>query len=243
DAEGRELRKRRNRSGVDAAETVPGWDFGEGAGGAGAKRQSRQPHRFESVVEPPRRRGRASNIAGNANSKAGSLTPDRAATPSGNSQSIQGSFVGGNYVPATAGRWKGHVPKRVAELKENPTPAPGPAPSTTPDGKPRKGRPPGSKNLHKRSDAGIKKGPRKKKVVEGADGATGATAGPSNPAAGTAELTGAEAHADGTTNINGMADSSKGNAMMGGGGGADMGQTKPAGGERQAYNPLDYYIQ
>ncbi|KAI7639733.1 hypothetical protein KC318_g22391, partial [Hortaea werneckii] len=88
DAEGRELRKRRNRTGVDAAETVPGWDFGEGAGGAGAKRQSRQPHRFESVVEPPRRRGRASNIAGNANSKAGSLTPDRAATPSGTSQSI-----------------------------------------------------------------------------------------------------------------------------------------------------------
>ncbi|KAI7156995.1 hypothetical protein KC352_g27431, partial [Hortaea werneckii] len=131
----------------------------------------------------------------------------------------------------------------VAELKENPTPAPGPAPSTTPDGKPRKGRPPGSKNLHKRSDAGIKKGPRKKKVVEGADGATGAAAGPSNPVAGTAELTGADTRADGTMNINGgaMAGPSKGTAVMGGG--ADMGQDKPAGGERQAYNPLDYYIQ
>ncbi|KAI6876898.1 hypothetical protein KC318_g17969, partial [Hortaea werneckii] len=196
-------------------------------------------------VEPPRRRGRASNIAGNANSKAGSLTPDRAATPSGTSQSIQGSFVAGNYVPATAGRWKGHVPKRVAELKENPAPAPGPAPSTTPDGKPRKGRPPGSKNLHKRSDAGIKKGPRKKKVVEGTDGATGATAGPGNPGAGPSESTGADTRADGTTNINGgtMAGSSMGPMSMMGAGAAGAGQNKPAGGERQAYNPLDYYIQ
>ena len=49
----------------------------------------------------------------------------------------------------------------------------------------RKGRPPGSKNLHKRKDAGIKKGPRKPKVqepvaegaVEGAVGAGGAAAG------------------------------------------------------------------
>lgn len=197
DAEGRELRKRRQRGGIEAAETAPGWHFGEGPTVAGTKRQSRQPSRFESVVEPPRKRARPAPVE----AKAASLTPDRAATPGGApAGGFQGSFVGDKYVPASTGRWRGHVPKRVRELRDDSVPLPAApaanttptataaptatatatatatttatasataAASATPEGKPRKGRPPGSKNLHKRSDAGIKKGPRKKKATDG----------------------------------------------------------------------------
>ncbi|KAK5122909.1 hypothetical protein LTR85_003474 [Meristemomyces frigidus] len=158
DAEGRELRKRRNRSGIEPTDTVPGWHFGEGAGLA-SKRQSRQPNRFDGVIEPSRKRART----GYGNGNVDSMTPDRAATP----------LLGpGGYRTQTAGRWAGHVPKRVRELRENSV---GSARSQNDGasesgvggsgGKVRKGRPPGSKNLHKRSDAGIKKGPRRPKAV------------------------------------------------------------------------------
>lgn len=151
DAEGRELRKRRNRSGIEPTDTVPGWHFGEGTDLA-PKRQSRQPNRFDGVIEPSRKRARLTIGTDNAQD-AGSMTPDGATTP----------LLGpGGYRVQTA-----HVPKRVRELRENSV---GSARSqndggSETGGKVRKGRPPGSKNLHKRSDAGIKKGPRRPKVV------------------------------------------------------------------------------
>lgn len=152
DAEGRELRKRRHRSGVEPTDTVPGWHFGEGSELA-PKRASRQPNRFDAVVEPPRKRARLSNGV-----FAGSMTPDRAATPLGGP--LRGAYGarGGSRLAV------GHVPKRVRELRDGSEVSVVRSEGGT-ESKTRKGRPPGSKNLHKRSDAGIKKGPRKPKVV------------------------------------------------------------------------------
>ncbi|KAK4543336.1 hypothetical protein LTR36_005695 [Oleoguttula mirabilis] len=182
DAEGRELRKRRNRSGIEPTDTVPGWHFGEGTELA-TKRQSRQPNRFDAGIEPARKRARTAygggigigiGINGHGNGNAESMTPDRAATP----------LLGpGGYRVQTAGRWAGHVPKRVRELRDNSVGSArsqndGGGSEAGGNGKVRKGRPPGSKNLHKRSDAGIKKGPRRPKVVPSIE------ASPASPAAG-----------------------------------------------------------
>lgn len=150
DAEGRELRKRRHRSGAEPTDTVPGWRFGDES--VGEKRQSRQPNRFDTMVgqysqqqQQPRKRLRLTN-----GEEAGSLTPDRGGTP-----------VGGYQAP-TSGRWAGHVPKRIQQLRDESVVSVRSEGGTVT--KVRKGRPPGSKNLHKRRDAGIPKGPRKKKV-------------------------------------------------------------------------------
>ncbi|KAK5129919.1 hypothetical protein LTR08_002720 [Meristemomyces frigidus] len=157
DAEGRELRKRRNRSGIEPTDTVPGWHFGEGAELA-SKRQSRQPNRFEMIAEKqPRKRARTA-LNGDGQ-QAESMTPDRTATP------LLG--LGGYRRPvvATASGGSGNVHKRVQELRDTSVVSMRSS-DAGPDGaKIRKGRPPGSKNLHKRSDAGIKKGPRKKRVA------------------------------------------------------------------------------
>ncbi|KAK5741064.1 hypothetical protein LTR17_004214 [Elasticomyces elasticus] len=155
DAEGRELRQRRNRTGVGATDTVPGWKFGEE--GLDGKRQSRQPNRFDANIEmqqPARKRMRAMGGASPL-----SMTPDRAATPH------LGGGVGNNTNILGLGRL-GNVPKRIQQLRGESV---GTVRSEGGDpGSPakHKGRPPGSKNLHKRSDAGVPKGPRKKKVVE-----------------------------------------------------------------------------
>ncbi|KAK5712834.1 hypothetical protein LTR15_011827 [Elasticomyces elasticus] len=152
DAEGRELRQRRNRTGVGATDTVPGWKFGEE--GLDGKRQSRQPNRFDANIEmqqPARKRMRAMGGASPL-----SMTPDRAATPLG------GGGVGNNTNLLGLGRL-GNVPKRIQQLRGESV---GSVRSEGGSPAKHKGRPPGSKNLHKRSDAGIPKGPRKKKVVE-----------------------------------------------------------------------------
>jgi hypothetical protein len=156
DAEGRELRKRRNRSGIDPTDTVPGWHFGEGTELA-PKRASRQPQRFENLIsEPARKRMRTNN-----GSKAVSMTPERGATPVG--MPPPNGVPGGKGVPAI---------KRVRELRDESvgsTPSEG---SSVVAKVSRKGRPPGSKNLHRRKDFGIKKGPRKPKLPATPPGAS-----------------------------------------------------------------------
>ena len=159
DAEGRELRNRRNRSGANNNGTLPGWNFGEDET-LGSKRAVKPVNRFDGIVEPTRKRARNSTTATCRNSKAPSMTPDRTTTP-------LGGPVRTGYVAAPSARLTGNIPKRVRELRDDILQLQ--AGNSTREGSPssvRKGRPPGSKNLHKRKDAGIKKGPRKPKVVD-----------------------------------------------------------------------------
>lgn len=171
DADGRELRNRRQRNTQNNNGTLPGWNFGEDEP-LGPRRAVKPVNRFDGIVDQPRRpRGRNSTNATGRNSKAPSMTPDRVTTP-------LGGPAPNLYEPATSGRWRNHMPKRIRELRGDSVPlsttgAQGQR-ETTPGGS-RKGRPPGSKNLHKRRDAGIKKGPRKPKgaaneTPEGSDG-------------------------------------------------------------------------
>lgn len=153
DEEGRELRRRRNRLGAD--HTLPnGVNYGDGD--MTAKRTVKPVSRFDGVVvQPPRKRSRLTT---------GAETPDesRATTPTAGEAADKAQ---------SRGRWKDHVPKRIQELRHESV---GSARSASEDpgakspgggsASIRKGRPPGSKNLHKRKDAGIKKGPRKPKT-------------------------------------------------------------------------------
>ena len=163
---------------------TPGWNFGDDEN-LSAKRAVKPVHRFDGIVNPPRKRARNSATTTGRNSKAPSMTPDRAATPLGGP--VRNSYL-------TTSRLTGNVPKRVRELRDDlvstalPTTgasgtgtvgtgrggrgsaasraaSPG-SREASPGGTVRKGRPPGSKNLHKRKDAGIKKGPRKPKVLD-----------------------------------------------------------------------------
>ena len=167
DVDGRELRNRRNRSGVQNNGTLPGWNFGEDEI-VGPRRAVKPVNRFDGIVDSPRKRARNSTTA----SKAPSMTPDRAATP-------LGGPARSGYVAQTSGRLTlsgtGNVPKRVRELRDDSVglASVGKQRDVTPGGTARKGRPPGSKNLHKRKDAGIKKGPRKPKVVDSIETLTG----------------------------------------------------------------------
>ena len=87
------------------------------------------------------------------------MTPDRTTTPLGGPVGV------GRHVGARSGRWANHVPKRIQELRGE-SAAPSMQREMSP-GSSRKGRPPGSKNLHRRKDAGIKKGPRRPKAAGG----------------------------------------------------------------------------
>lgn len=155
DDQGRQLRKNRR---TDLNGSIPGWNL-DGEGDLAPKRASRQPQRFHgnAAAAQPRKKAPATQSFGGAETPGGSMTPDRTATPV---QSLsQGSAI---FVPPVAGRWAGHVPKRIRELR-------GESVGSTrsgdggPEAKIRKGRPPGSKNLHARKDKGVKKGPRKPK--------------------------------------------------------------------------------
>ncbi|GAB7363184.1 hypothetical protein MBLNU230_g3467t1 [Neophaeotheca triangularis] len=97
-------------------------------------------------------------------------------TPSG----LASSGGGANTDTTTATGESTHAAAGTNGLS-TPTPATGQR-SVTPGGSQvRKGRPPGSKNLHKRKDAGIPKGPRKPKKTEGEGGANeGASGGLEN---------------------------------------------------------------
>ncbi|GIZ42028.1 hypothetical protein CKM354_000530800 [Cercospora kikuchii] len=162
DAEGRELRRRRNR--IDPHTTQVNYGDGEMT----TRRTIKPVSRFDGVVVTmPRKRSRL-NVAettetDNSVGKAGSMTPERFSTSGWNGDP-------NDYVPPTRGRWAGHVPKRIQELRgaslsrrsESGSPQPSPAASSS--GGVRKGRPPGSKNREERKDKGIKKGPRKKKI-------------------------------------------------------------------------------
>ncbi|KAF7188566.1 hypothetical protein HII31_10228, partial [Pseudocercospora fuligena] len=159
DAEGRELRRRRNRKDIHATQV----DYGDGE--MTARRTIKPVSRFDGVIiPPPRKRSRMPN-PGDGDDITPSMTPERGNTPS---LSLAGTInADGTFVAATRGRWAGHVPKRIRELRGESVSSQRSA--STDGGSPqpgqiRKGRPPGSKNHHKRKDAGIKKGPRKPKV-------------------------------------------------------------------------------
>ncbi|KAF2216668.1 hypothetical protein CERZMDRAFT_92743 [Cercospora zeae-maydis SCOH1-5] len=168
DAEGRELRRRRNR--IDPHSTQVNYGDGEMT----TRRTIKPVSRFDGVVVTmPRKRSRL-NVAestetDHSTGKAGSTTPERMSIPAWHGDP-------NDYVPPTRGRWAGHVPKRIQELRgtsvsrrsESNSPAPSLAPSSS--GGVRKGRPPGSKNREERKDKGIKKGPRKKKTDPISDG-------------------------------------------------------------------------
>lgn len=161
DSEGRELRRRRNRTDPHATQV----NYGDGE--VTSRRTIKPVSRFDGVViPPPRKKSRLStqgveeldNTVTGENTPRPSMTPERSNTPA--------LLDPENYVPPSRGRWKGHVPKRIQELRgesvssahnEKDAGSPNPAPGS------RKGRPPGSKNHAKRRDAGIKKGPRKPK--------------------------------------------------------------------------------
>jgi hypothetical protein len=211
DAEGRALRKRRQRNGLDAE---PAATTGGEEAPLGPRRAVKPISRFDGTSQAPApapatRKKRAVN--GTLKSAA-STTPDPNLEPS---SAAQPQVLANGYRVRTSGRWAGHVPKRIRELRGDSagastpaatTPAataatastttangatspsggnngvgadegaarsetPGTGSDTPGDGKEgspgasRKGRPKGSKNLHKRRDAGIPKGPRKPKVV------------------------------------------------------------------------------
>jgi len=157
DADGRELRNRRQRH-TQLSGTIPGWNFGEEEITAG-RRAVKPVNRFDGIVEPLRKRARNSTTGTGLTSKAPSMTPDRGSTPLGGP--IRTSIGTG-----TRGRLMGNVPRRIQELRGDSVGGLVGGREGTPNSA-RKGRPPGSKNLHKRKDAGIKKGPRKPKMVDG----------------------------------------------------------------------------
>jgi hypothetical protein len=205
DAEGRALRKRRQRNGLDAE---PAATTGGEEAPLGPRRAVKPISRFDgtSQAAPATRKKRTNN---------GTLKPVASTTPDPTleaSSAAQPQVLANGYKVRTSGRWAGHVPKRIRELRGDSAGASTPSASTPavastaatggatspnggnsgagaeegaarsetpgtssdtpgPDGKEgspgasRKGRPKGSKNLHKRRDAGIPKGPRKPKVV------------------------------------------------------------------------------
>ncbi|USW48813.1 hypothetical protein Slin15195_G021320 [Septoria linicola] len=165
DAEGRELRRRRNRNDLHATQV----NYGDGE--MTTRRTVKPVSRFDGVIVPvPRKKSRLA-VADTTETDLliptsssfhppGSITPERTSTPTWNGDP-------NDYVPPIRGRWAGHVPKRIQELRGLSLPrrseSNSPQPSASSSGNVRKGRPPGSKNLHERKDKGIKKGPRKKK--------------------------------------------------------------------------------
>lgn len=148
-ARGRELRARRAARGELGEADAVSEEEGEDGSGPG-KRRRKAVQRYDGVAQAAR--GRRSGVA--AGIASGSETPDPE-----------------HLVPRRRGRWgaqnlaRAGTPNRLAEIRgesEVPT-SEGegtPEPGMTSGGK-RRGRPPGSKNLQKRRDAGIKKGPRK----------------------------------------------------------------------------------
>ena len=166
DQDGRELRKRRNRGGVEVTETVAGWDFGDRPED-GTKRHARQPKKFTAAtVHPLKKKVRLGSPEQERRAApAPAKAPGWRGTPLGavanGTLSVSGHVrEDGSYAPATAGRWVGHVPKRIRELRDESVVTvrtEGGSESSI-----KKGRPPGSKNLRVRSDKGVKKGPRRK---------------------------------------------------------------------------------
>lgn len=164
DAEGRELRRRRGRNDPHTSQV----NYGDGE--MTTRRTVKPVSRFDGVVVPVLRQKSRLSVADstevddNNNNKTESTTPDRTRTPV-----LEGDPH--EWVPPSRGRWAGHIPKRIQELRgasvsrrsESGSPQPPGAASSSSSSSVRKGRPPGSKNHHERKDKGIKKGPRKKK--------------------------------------------------------------------------------
>lgn len=189
DAEGRELRRRRTR--IDPHTSQVNYGDGEMT----TRRTVKPVSRFDGVVVPvPRKKSRLS-VADTTevdDNKTGSMTPEHTGTPvSGLANWHTGDP--NDYVPPSRGRWAGHVPKRIQELRGVSVPrcsesgSPQPPGSANSSSSARKGRPPGSKNLHERKDKGIKKGPRKKKDDDASSNPGGSGSVEDEPQGGDAE--------------------------------------------------------
>ncbi|CAK4033686.1 Hypothetical predicted protein [Lecanosticta acicola] len=160
DEEGRELRRRR-RNDLHATAV----DYGDGE--MTSRRRIKPVSRFDGVVvPPPRKRSRlAANTDDGASPTADpspNMTPERINTP------VPNASAPATVDSQTRGR-KDIFPKRIRELRGESVGSTrsdnsNASSSLTKPAGIRKGRPPGSKNQHKRKDAGIKKGPRKPKV-------------------------------------------------------------------------------
>lgn len=148
---GRELRQRRARDMLGSA--APSEEEEEDEDGRPGKRRRRAVQRFDGT-------GTGTGTA------TGTDTPQRFGWGGARKRGISG--VAGSETPEVEGRSKRVrtganqlLPQRIREMRgESAVTSSGEEGSPAPQTK-RRGRPPGSKNLQRRSDAGIKKGPRK----------------------------------------------------------------------------------
>lgn len=148
-AGGRELRQRRARDMLGSA--APSEDEEEEDEGRPGKRRRRAVQRFDGT---------------GTGTGTGTETPQRFGWGGARKRGISG--VAGSETPEVEGRSKRArtgasqlLPQRIREMRgESAVTSSGEEGSPAPQTK-RRGRPPGSKNLQRRSDAGIKKGPRK----------------------------------------------------------------------------------
>ncbi|KAF2198853.1 hypothetical protein GQ43DRAFT_465296 [Delitschia confertaspora ATCC 74209] len=155
---GRELRQRRGRDLLGSAAATE--DEGEDAEGRASRRKRRAVQRFD-MTEPnsgsntPRRNG----WGGARKRGVSAIAPAASETPEPDSRAKRAKTAAHALLP-----------HRIQEMREEST-VPSSGDEAKADASKRRGRPPGSKNLQKRSDAGIKKGPRK-----GTNGAAAAAA-------------------------------------------------------------------
>ncbi|KAK6430061.1 hypothetical protein LTR95_013789 [Oleoguttula sp. CCFEE 5521] len=174
DAEGRELRKRRQRGGLDTdpfnAAPIGGEDTV-----LSSRRVPKPVNRFDQTASAPTRRRRAPNgITHSPVRMNGSMTPDLGVAPTLTFDS------NGNFMPPATGRWAGHVPKRIQELRgdSQTTLASNEAEGSVDIGEPMalddatdvRVAPKPKLTRRKRKDAGIPKGPKKGKVVNSIEG-------------------------------------------------------------------------
>lgn len=139
---GRQLRQRRKRDLLDSA-AVSEDDGGDNEGGP-RKRQRRAVQRFEGTATPEfGARGTRKRVLAQRDVEE-SATPEVETRPK--RARLSGALL----------------PQRITELQvESAANSSSESEKKTPEPPRRRGRPPGSKNFAKRSDAGIKKGPRK----------------------------------------------------------------------------------
>ncbi|KAK6439197.1 hypothetical protein LTR95_004599 [Oleoguttula sp. CCFEE 5521] len=189
DAEGRELRKRRQRGALDTdpfnAAPVGGEDTV-----LSSRRVPKPVNRFDQSASAPTRRRRAPNgMTHSAAGMNGSMTPDPSAVPTLTFD------ANGDFMPPASGRWAGHIPKRIQELRgdSQTTVASNGAEGSfetaepmTLDGSADVSVAPKPKlTRRKRKDAGIPKGPKKGKVVNSIEGSTNGDLGNSEDWLGT----------------------------------------------------------
>ena len=105
DAEGRALRKRRQRNciEVESAATPGGEEVP-----LGPRRAVKPVSRFDGIAPAATRKKRTNN---------GTLKPASSMTPDPAASAPQPQVLSNGYVVRTSGRWKNHIPKRIRELR------------------------------------------------------------------------------------------------------------------------------